>query len=88
MFWKNTSIALISHFLGEKYHIQLIDKPVPVVYTLYTVRVHILPLYKAELENMSADDIIAEATQPIDWVNFIVWNIKKLLMASRKIDLA
>ena len=33
----------IGRFLGEKYHIKLIDSPVPVVHPPRTVPVHILP---------------------------------------------
>ena len=40
----------VGRFPGEKYHIQLIDNPVPVIHAPRTVPVHILPLYKAELE--------------------------------------
>ena len=42
----------VGRFPGEKYHIQLIDNPVPVIHAPRTVPVHILPLYKAELEKM------------------------------------
>ena len=60
---------------GEKYHIKLIDNLVPVVYALRTVPVHILPLYKAELDKMIAEGIIVSVTEPIDWVNLIVCHV-------------
>ena len=49
---------------GEKYHIQLIDHPVPVIHPPRTVPVHILPLYKEELDNMIANDVITAVTEP------------------------
>ena len=67
----------VGRFPGEKYHIQLIDNPVPVIHTPRTVQVHILPLYKAELDKMQAQDIIVPITEPTDWVNSIVCNVKK-----------
>ena len=45
-------------FHGEKYHIQLIHNAVSVINSTRTVLVHILPLYKAELHKMQAEDII------------------------------
>ena len=42
----------IGRFPGDKYHIQLIDNHTPVVHPSRTVPVHILPLYKGELEKM------------------------------------
>ena len=59
-------------FPGEKYHTQLIDHPVPVIHPPRTIPVHILPLYKEELDKMIADDVITAVTKPIDWVNSIV----------------
>ena len=59
----------ISRFLGDQYHIQLIDNPTPVIHTPPTVPVRILPLYKAELDKMFAEDIITEVTEPTDWAN-------------------
>jgi hypothetical protein len=67
----------IGRFPGEKYHIQLVDNPNPVVHPPRTVPVHILPLYKAELDEMIEDDIITEVTEPTEWVNSIVCNISK-----------
>ena len=74
-------------FPGEKYHIQLIDHPVPVIHPPRTVPVHILPLYKEELDNMIANDVITAATEPTDWVNSIVCNIKKTPEGKKKIRL-
>ena len=65
----------ICRFPGDKYHIQLIDNPRPVAHPPLTVPVHILPLYKAELDKIVADDIITEVTEPTDWVNSIVRNV-------------
>ena len=64
-------------FPGEKYHIQLIDHPIPVIHPPRTVPVHILPLYKKELDKMIADDVITAVTEPTDWVNSIVCNIRE-----------
>ena len=61
----------IGRFPGDQYHIELLDNPTPVVHPPRTVPVHILPLYKAELEKMISDDIITEVTEPTDWVNSI-----------------
>jgi hypothetical protein len=65
----------IGRLPGDKYHIELIENPKPVVHSPRTVPIHILPLYKAELDKMIADDIITEVTEPTDWVNSIVCNI-------------
>ena len=56
----------IGRFPGEKYHFKLIDNSVPVVHPPRTVPVHILPLYKAELDNMLAEDIIVPVTEPTE----------------------
>ena len=53
-------------FPGEKYHIQLIDDPVPDIHPLCTVPVHILPLYKEELDKMIADDVITAVDELTD----------------------
>ena len=74
-------------FPGEKYHIQLVDNPVPVVHPPRTVPVHILPLYKEELDKMIADDVITAVTEPTDWVNSIVCNIKETPEGKRKVRL-
>lgn len=66
----------IGRFPGEKYHIHLRENAKPVIHPPRTVPVHILPLYKAELEQMIKDDIITEVTEPTDWVNSIVCNVK------------
>ena len=42
----------IGRFPENKYHIQLVEKPNPVIHPPRTVAVHILPLYKAELDNV------------------------------------
>ena len=54
----NDCFDKVGRFPGERSHIQLIDNPVPVIHAPRTVPVHILPLYKAELEKMQAKDII------------------------------
>ena len=61
-------------FPGEKYHIELVDNPKPVVHPARSVPVHLLPLYKAELE-MKKADIITEVTEPTEWVNSITLSI-------------
>ena len=65
----------VGHFPGEKYHIELVDNPKPVVYPARSVPVHLLPLYKAELEKMKKADIITEVTEPTEWVNSITISI-------------
>ena len=77
----------IGRFPGDKYHIQLIDNSKPVVHPQRTVPVHILPLYKAELDKMIADDIITEVTEPTDWVNSIVCNVKETSDGKKKVRL-
>ena len=62
----------IGKFPGEKYRIQLIEDAKPVVHPPRTVPVHILPLYKAELDKMLADGVISPVTEPTDCVNSIV----------------
>ena len=66
----------IGRFPEAQYHIQLIDNATPVIRPPSTVPVHIMPLYKAELEKMIADDIIAEVKEPTDWFNSIVCKVK------------
>ena len=66
----------IGKFPGEKYTIKLIEDATPVVHAPRTVPVHIMPLYKAELDKMLANGIISPVTEPTDWVNSIVVNIK------------
>ena len=63
-------------FPGEKYHIQLIDDPVPVIHPPRTVPVHILPLYKEELDKMITDDVITAVEEPTDWVTSCVTSKK------------
>ena len=65
----------IGRFPGERYHIELVDNPKPVIHPPRSVPVHILPLYKEEIEKMKRDDIITEVTEPTDWVNSITCNI-------------
>ena len=48
----------LGRFSEEKYNIKLIDSPVSVVHPSRTVPVHILLLYKVELEKMLAEDIM------------------------------
>ena len=74
----------VGRFPGEKYHIQLIDNPVPVIHAPRTVPVHILPLYKAELDKMQAEDIIVPVTEPTEWVNSIVCNVTEKPDGSKK----
>ena len=74
-------------FPGEKYDIQLIEDPVPVIHPTRTVPVHILPLYKKELDKMMADDVITAVKEPTDWVNSIVCNTKETPEGNRKIRL-
>ena len=50
----------LGRFRGEKYHIQLVDNPVPVV---CPHALHILPLYKEELDKMIADDVFTAVTE-------------------------
>ena len=77
----------LGRFPGEKYHIQLIGNPVPVIHPLRTGPVHILPLYKAELDKMIADDVITKVEESTEWVNSIVCNIKGTSNGEKKICL-
>ena len=77
----------IGRFPGGQYHIQLIDNATPVIHLPRTVPVHIMPLYKAELEKMIADDIITEVKEPTDWVNSIVCNVKETPDGKKKVRL-
>ena len=74
-------------FPGDQYHIELIDNPTPVVHPPCKVPFHIPPLYKAELEKMISDDIITEVTEPTDWVNSIVCNVKETPDGKKKVRL-
>ena len=49
---------------GGKYCIKLIDDAKPVVHKPQTVPVHVMPLYKAELDKMLAEDIISSISEP------------------------
>jgi len=53
-------------FPGEKYHIQLIEDTLPVIHLPHTVPVHILPLYKEELDKMIVDNVITAMNEPTD----------------------
>lgn len=77
----------IGCFPVDQYHIQFVNNPTPVVLPLYTVPIHILPLYKAELEKMIADNIITEVTEPTNWVNSIVCNVKETHDGKKKVRL-
>ena len=77
----------IGRFPGDQYHIKLVDNPTPVVHPPRTVPVHILPLYKAELDKMIADDVITEVTEPTAWVNSIVCNVKETSDGKKKVRL-
>ena len=77
----------IGRFPGEKYHIKLIDNPVPVVHPPRRLPVYILPLYKAELDKMLAEDIIVPVTEPTEWVNFIVCHITEKPDGTKKVRL-
>ena len=61
-----------------------IDYPVPIVQTLRTVPVHILSLYKVELDQMLAEDITVPVTDPTEWVDSIVHNVTGKPDGSRK----
>ena len=71
----NDCFDKVGRFPGEKYHINLVDGARPVVHAPRTVPVHVMPLYKAELDKMLKDDIITPVSGPTDWVNSIVCNI-------------
>ena len=74
-------------FPGEKYHIKLIANPVPVVHPPRTVPVHILPLYKGELDKMLAEDIIVPVTEPTEWVNSMVCHVTEKPEGTKKVRL-
>ena len=77
----------IGRFPRDQYDIKLVDNPTPVVHPPRTVPVHILPLYKAELDKMIADDVITEVTEPTAWVNSIVCNVKETSDGKKKVRL-
>ena len=72
---------------GTQYHIELIDNLTPVVRPPCTVPVHILPLYKAELEKMITEDIITHVTELTDWVNSIICTAVKTTPDGKKVRL-
>lgn len=67
----------IGRFPGKRYKIKLTEDAKPVIHPPRTVPVHIMPLYKAEIDKMLADGVITPVTEPTDWVNSIVCNIKE-----------
>ena len=75
----------IGKFPGEKYHISVKENAVPVIHPPRPVGVHILPLFKAELEEMKANDIITEVTEPTEWINPIVCEIKDTFNGKKKV---
>ena len=77
----------IGKFPGGKYCIKLIDDAKPVVHAPRTVPVHVMPLYKAELDKMLAEDIISPISEPTDWVNSIVCNVRDLANGEKKVRL-
>ena len=66
----------VGRFPGEKYHIIVNEGAKPVIHAPRSVPVHVMPLYKAELDKMLHDGIITAVSGPTDWVNSIVCNIK------------
>ena len=76
----------IGGFPGEKYHIKLTDNPVPVIHPPRTVPAHILPLYKEELDKMSAADIVP-VNEPTEWVNSIVCHVTEKPDGTKKVRL-
>ena len=77
----------IGRFPVEKYHIKLIVNPVLAVHPPRTVPVHILPLYKAELDKMLAEDIIVPVTEPTEWVNSIMCHVTEKPDGTKKLRL-
>ena len=67
----------IGRFPGEKYKIKLIEHAQLVIHPPRLLPVHIMPLYKAEIDKMLKDGIISPDTETTDWVNSIVCNIKE-----------
>lgn len=74
----------VGRFPGEKYHIKLIDNPTPVVHPARTVPVHIMPLYKAELDKLLEEGFIVPVTEPTEWVNSIVCHVTDKPDGSKK----
>ena len=66
----------VGRFPRASYHISPSEQAKPVIHAPRTVPVHVMPLYKAELDKMLEDNIIAPVSGPTDWVNSIVCNIK------------
>ena len=65
------------NFAGKKYQIKVIDHPSPKIHPPHTVPVHILQLYKAKLNKMIIDDVIAEVTASTDGMSSSICNIKE-----------
>ena len=65
----------IGRFPGEKYRIKLVEDAKPVVHPPRTVPVHVMPLYREELDQMLANGIISPVDGPTDWVNSIVCSV-------------
>ena len=59
----------IGRFPCEKCKIKLIEDAQQVIHPLKSVPVHIMSLYKAEIDKMLKDSIIRLVTDPTDWVN-------------------
>ena len=80
----NECFDLLGCFPGEKYHIQLIDDHIPVIHTTCSVSVHILLLYKEELDKIITDDVITTVSEPANWVNLIACNSKETHTTKRR----
>ena len=52
-----------------------------------TVAVHILPLYKAELDKMIEQGVIVPVTEPTEWVNSIVCHVTDKPDGGKKVRL-
>lgn len=59
----------------------------PAVLPPRTVPVHILPLFKEELDRMKADDIICALKKLTDWENSIVCSVRDLPEGKKKVRL-
>ena len=79
--------AKLDCFPGENYCIHLIEGPFPVIHPPRAVPVHILPLYKEELDKMIADYVITAVNEPTDWVNSIVCSINEIPEGKKKVRL-
>lgn len=52
-----------------------ISHPKPVIHPPRLVPIHVLPIYKSELEKMQKEDITGKITGPTDWVNSITHRV-------------